>query len=215
MCFSPEASFTASAVLAGIGYATVKLPKPSSLRLFAAVPLLFALQQFSEGVLWLHFTHVLSSSWSYLLAQHAYLFFAYLFWPVFFPLAILVAERESSRKLMMGLFLACGVVWTLAMLYLYHLYSPVSAQEMGHSIQYAGEDYFFRKLFYGSVIIVPCFLSSLRGMQLFGLLVLASYIISELFYQYAFTSVWCFFAAIVSASIYFIIKVNNKQEARR
>ena len=53
MCFSAAASFTAGAVLTGIGVATLRKVEHPTYYLFASIPLLFAVQQFSEGVLWL------------------------------------------------------------------------------------------------------------------------------------------------------------------
>src|SRR5690242_9093334 len=59
MCFSVGASFTASGILAVIGgFALVRAPK--YYRALAAIPLLFALQQFAEGVVWMTLTHPLA-----------------------------------------------------------------------------------------------------------------------------------------------------------
>ena len=53
MCFSAGASFAGGAVLSVVGIATQgKVRKPKQ-RLFAVIPLLFALQQFAEGILWI------------------------------------------------------------------------------------------------------------------------------------------------------------------
>jgi hypothetical protein len=53
MCFSAGASVGASAVLAGVGVAAIKNSGKSPQRLFAVTPLLFAVQQFVEGFIWL------------------------------------------------------------------------------------------------------------------------------------------------------------------
>ena len=53
MCFSATASFGASAVLGVIGVAAVAKAKTKPQRLFASIPLVFAVQQLSEGFLWL------------------------------------------------------------------------------------------------------------------------------------------------------------------
>lgn len=52
MCFSAPVSFSAGAVLLGLGSAK----RPRELP-FAAIPLLFAIQQLSEGVIWLTFSY--------------------------------------------------------------------------------------------------------------------------------------------------------------
>ena len=53
MCFSPTASFSASAALAVIGILTLKKTSAPHQFLFAYIPLIFASQQFIEGFLWL------------------------------------------------------------------------------------------------------------------------------------------------------------------
>ena len=52
MCFSASANFVGSAVLGAIGVATLTEVKHRR-ELFAAMPLLFALHQFTEGFVWL------------------------------------------------------------------------------------------------------------------------------------------------------------------
>ena len=53
MCFSATASFGASAVLGAIGIIAVAKAKTKPQRLFATIPLIFAVQQLTEGLLWL------------------------------------------------------------------------------------------------------------------------------------------------------------------
>ncbi|MFA6920729.1 MAG: hypothetical protein WC216_02715 [Gallionella sp.] len=53
MCFSPHASFAAAAVLTLIGVVTLGKPRVKGEWLLAALPLIFAAQQLTEGILWL------------------------------------------------------------------------------------------------------------------------------------------------------------------
>ncbi len=53
MCFNANASFGASAVIGVIGILALRKVKNPSHYAFAGIPLLFAIQQFVEGVLWL------------------------------------------------------------------------------------------------------------------------------------------------------------------
>ena len=57
MCFSATASFSAGAVLLGLGTLALKTASRPRELPFAAIPLLFAIQQLSEGVIWLTFRH--------------------------------------------------------------------------------------------------------------------------------------------------------------
>ena len=57
MCFSATASFSAGAVLLGLGTLTVKSAHRRRELPLAAIPLLFAIQQLTEGVIWLTFRY--------------------------------------------------------------------------------------------------------------------------------------------------------------
>ena len=53
MCFSATSSFIASGVIGAIGIATLRHVREPRALLFAAVPMLFAVHQFTEGWVWL------------------------------------------------------------------------------------------------------------------------------------------------------------------
>ncbi|RRJ46375.1 hypothetical protein EIM03_29860 [Pseudomonas aeruginosa] len=55
MCFSAPASFTAAAVLLGLGTVTMRRARSRRELPYAAIPLLFGVQQLLEGMLWLTF----------------------------------------------------------------------------------------------------------------------------------------------------------------
>jgi len=61
MCFCATANFAGSAVLGTIGVATLMEVKHRRELLFAAVPTLFAVHQFTEGIAWLGLDNVLPS----------------------------------------------------------------------------------------------------------------------------------------------------------
>lgn len=52
MCFSATASFVSGALLTGAGLATLSRNSIPEQRVFAAMPLIFGLQQISEGFVW-------------------------------------------------------------------------------------------------------------------------------------------------------------------
>jgi hypothetical protein len=59
MCFCATVNFAGSAVLGVVGVAALLEVKHRRELLFAALPSLFALHQFTEGFVWLGLTHVL------------------------------------------------------------------------------------------------------------------------------------------------------------
>src|SRR5262249_18220295 len=96
MCFSPEASFIARAALLPPRASCLAPParrRPRRLPL-AAVPLAFAVQQASEGVVWL----ALGSGDAGLTraASLVFLFFALAFWPFWVAAQAAVAEPSPA-----------------------------------------------------------------------------------------------------------------------
>lgn len=59
--------------------------------------------------------------------------------------------------------------------------------------------------FYVAVVVPPFFLVLKRRVRIFGILLAASLLVAYVFYDYAFISVWCFFAAIISLYIVYLL----------
>ncbi|MDP1879665.1 MAG: hypothetical protein Q8K60_01835 [Parachlamydiaceae bacterium] len=206
MCFSTEASFTAAAGLGIVGILTLKKCKSKSLYFLASIPLLFAIQQLSEGFLWLHFNQLIDSKIFFKKSISFFLIFAFLIWPIWIPLSLYLPEKIQWRRILIGLNLFCGIILAAVNLY-YSLQQDINVQLINHSIQYLGNtpsQYYI----YPVVVLLPFFLSSLRNAWIFGILTALAFIVAEYYYMETFVSVWCFFAAIVSLSIYKIVKDN-------
>jgi uncharacterized membrane protein len=71
-----------------------------------------------------------------------------------------------------------------------------------------------RRSLYFFVTLIPFFISSLRFMKLLGIAFLGFLIISYYFFLGYVISVWCFFAAVLSALVLFVI-ISNKAELGR
>jgi hypothetical protein len=212
MCFSTEASFIAAILLATTGGLTLITTTSRSQFLLAAIPLLFALQQFSEGFVWLHFSHHGSNS-LFINAQRAFLTFAFFIWPIWIPLSLAIIEHAAWRRLLLFILLYCGFGLSLLNLS-YAVQEEISVQVVNHSLQYMIHVP-KQALIYPLIVILPCFLSSLKNMWIFGILVMVGYIVAESFYRQNFVSVWCFFAAIISLSIYKILKDNQRHDSSK
>lgn len=207
MCFSTEASFTAAFILGATGGATLKSSTSRSQFFLAAIPLLFALQQLSEGLVWLHLSENIGSQTLFINAQRSFLMFAFIIWPIWTPLSLAMLEQVPWRRRMLFFNLACGVALSALNLF-YGLKQEPNVHVVHHSLQYLGK-LPSQAITYPLVVLLPCFLSSLRGVLSFGIIVTISFFIADYFYTATFTSVWCFFAAIVSLSIYKILKDNQ------
>lgn len=207
MCFSAGASFGSSAILCGVGMLALRKTTSNSQIMFAAIPLIFSLQQFTEGLVWLSLTNPAFSAWT-ASSIRAFLFFAQVLWPLWAPLAVLTLEKDVSRKKILRGLVATGLVVSLYLAY--HLVmAPVHAQITSHHIRY-DQDFplarlWFSGLFYFLPTVVPTLISSIKNMWIMGLSAMLSYILTQLYYPEYLTSVWCFFAAIISIEILLIL----------
>ncbi len=201
MCFSATASFTAGTILTGIGIATLSRVETRSERPFALIPLLFGLQQLTEGIVWLTLHHdapLIKQVTTYL-----YSGFSHVLWPIYMPFAVGILEAVPWRKRAMFAFGIAGV--TVGLYLLYSLVTiPVVAEVIGGNIVYASP-HFYKvpvMVLYLAATCVSCFFSSHRFVRLFGVLALVSFITAYLVHRSAMVSIWCFFAAILSLLIY-------------
>ena len=201
MCFSATASFSAGAVLLGIGALTLKATRRPSEWPFAAIPFLFAIQQLIEGVIWLTFstdTPLLNTAMT-----HAYSFFSHVLWPVYLPVAVLMIEPPGGRRRTLTALVLAGSAVGIYLLYVLVAF-PVVSRPTGQHVEYDSPHFFAAEvmtLYLVSTTVSPL-LSTPRGVKVFGALALLSFGAAYYFYATWFISVWCFFAALLSTVIY-------------
>lgn len=197
MCFSAAASFTASALLATSGSLASLRAKPAE-RLFTAIPFLFGFQQALEGLQWLAVSRGTPSTW----LGYGYLFFAFFLWPTYIPLATYMMEPNKNRKHFLKYFLLAGVCGTtyICLVLFFH---PLMVQMVHHHLDYVifipGE--WIGMAAYVIVVCGSCLLSSFPFVRVFGITMFITSLVSWFWYQTTFTSVWCFFAAVLSMLI--------------
>ena len=210
MCFSAGASFGASALLLGAGVATIsQVRKPSEWAL-AGIPLFFSVQQFSEGLLWLALTNPQYAGWEPL-STNVFFFFAQIFWPVWIPLAVWLLEKKALREKVLRIFLTAGVLLAIYMIISIAQFGVEAVVER-HHIRY-GPKYPFgilRTVLYVVIVCAPFFISSYKKMAVFGVFAMAALLVTLLFYMGFMASVWCFFAALLSLLIWWILRQNHK-----
>ena len=211
MCFSATASFAAGAVLAVIGTATMqRVSRPAEVA-YAAIPALFALQQFVEGGLWLTFPDKAPHLNSVL--THVYSFFSHVLWPIFVPLAVLLIEPDRWRRRIIGGIGGAGAV-AVAGLYLLYFWGmdPTTSQVVDGHMLYISPHFFIRPILVLYILgtCVSSLVSSHAAVRLFGLAASASLIAAYAFYAFWFISVWCFFAAIMSATIFLYFRRDRR-----
>ena len=208
MCFSATASFTAGTLLSAVGVATLGKAETSAERPFAMIPLLFGIQQLTEGVIWLTFSH--DAPLLKLTMTYVYSGFSHVLWPMYVPYAMGVLEAVRWRKRAIFAFEAAGVGVGLYLLYSI-VARPMVAEVIGRHIVYASPHFYQIPVMvlYLSATCISCFFSSHWFVRLFGMLALLSFIAAYFVHVTALVSIWCFFAAILSLLIYVHLRFRN------
>lgn len=200
MCFSAPVSFSAAAILGVAGAATLtRVRAPAELPL-AAVPLLFAAQQTIEGFLW----RTVPGGADHTAALAT--FFAIIgltVWPLLVPIAMALVEHQAPRRLAMLLLMPAGIgvsVNYAAIL----LVRPYRAWPVGHTLTYVNNHPISPVMLglYVFCVCLPPLLSSSRILNLFGGIVIGGLVVTVLAFYESFISVWCFFAALASLTIW-------------
>jgi hypothetical protein len=169
--------------------------------LFASLPVLFAIHQFIEGFVWLGMDGILSAQVAHDMGA-AFMLYAQGLLPFLLPLSVLLFEPNAvSRKRMLP-FLVLGGATTLYILWALAAF-PLQLYIKGNSLVYinqATNNTAVAVLY----VIATCgslFFSKIRMMVLFGVANLAILLAVMEFKRYAFTSLWCAYAAVASVII--------------
>ncbi|MDF5946670.1 hypothetical protein P4129_06530 [Pseudomonas aeruginosa] len=164
---------------------------------YAAIPLLFGVQQLLEGMLWLTFPD--RAPLLNVALTHLYSFFSHVLWPIYVPLAALALESVRWRRRVL---VAIAVAGALVGLYLLAMLVklPITARVVGQHILY-DSPHFYVMTTMALYLIGTCanlMVSSHRRVAAFGVAAFVSAIAAYMFYATWFISVWCFFAAVLS-----------------
>lgn len=198
MCFSAAANFTGSAVLGTIGVATLTRVKHRRELLFASLPTLFAVHQFTEGFVWLGLDGVLSPKVTNAMAA-AFMLYAQGLLPFLLPLSVVLFEPDARSRRRMVPFLVIGCLTALYILWALVAY-PTQTYIKANSIVYlnpATNNIVVAVLY----IVATCgslFFSKVKDMVIFGAANLVILLVVSAVKSYAFTSVWCAYAAVAS-----------------
>lgn len=206
MCFSPAASLTVGTALSVLGVATVGKVRRTSHLLFASIPLLFGVQQLIEGIIWLSLDAPAVLS----VASFLFVLFSHVLWPTVVPLSVFLMEPRPWRRVMLALFVGLGgIVSTYFLFFL--LRENIAVQVVHGNITYVAPHFFVTFILspYTVATCASCLFSSHRFVNVFGIVMFLSAIAAYRLYEHAFVSVWCFFAAALSAIIYLHVNSNT------
>ncbi|MGA7292293.1 MAG: DUF6629 family protein [Terriglobales bacterium] len=201
MCFSATANFVGSGVLGAIGVVTLTKVKHRRELLFAALPALFAIHQFIEGFVWLGLDGILSPTVAHDMGA-AFMLYAQGLLPFLLPLSVLLFEPHMRSRRRMLPFLVLGGATTLYILWALTAY-PLQVYVRGNSIVYINQatDNIAVAVLYVIATCGSLFFSKIKMMVVFGGANLAILLAVMEYKRYAFTSLWCAYAAVASIII--------------
>lgn len=230
MCFSASASFTASAVLMPLGLYSTHLARtnqqPNYVPL-ALVPFFFGVQQLIEGLEW---TAIDSGRIEPLttLGALGFLFFAYCFWMIWIPWSAWSISRSTDSRALQHRLRWVAIVATVLGIafYLPVLFDPPAVQPAVHSTGRLLYDVSnlhsivhnfvntepVGELVYWGFIVLPLIAVADKAVKLFGVLIFVSIFLTWITYSATFNSVWCFYCAVLSI---FVIWIVNRPQLRR
>jgi uncharacterized protein DUF6629 len=201
MCFSATANFVGSGVLGAVGVVTLTKVRHRRELLFAALPTLFAVHQFIEGFVWLGLDGRMSPQVAHN-AGAAFMLYAQGLLPALIPLSVVLFERTAKQRRRMLPFVILGVGLTLYILWALAAF-PTQVYVRSNSIVYINQatNYFWVAVLYVIATCGSLFFSENRDMVIFGAANLVILLITMAVKRYAFTSVWCAYAAVASLII--------------
>ncbi|MEO6902767.1 MAG: DUF6629 family protein [Bacteroidia bacterium] len=217
MCFSATASFSAGAILAIVGVASLKKVQTSSQFMFALFPVFFSIQQFTEGAVWISLTNTNYQYWKSI-PIYIFVFFAQIFWTIWVPLSFYLMEKNRIRKKILFLFVAIGSAISLFHFYnfiFFDVTASIKPYHIYYDLDFPLRHNLIMEVLYLLVIIVPALISSIHRTYLLGILLFTSFLITNLYFKDYIISVWCFFSALISILVYAIMKDLKEEDQLR
>jgi hypothetical protein len=203
MLFMAIMNFTLSGAIFVVGILTLrKVSQPKEV-VFASLPMLFALHQFTQGFVWLGMAGLINPR-ALQIAESLFVFYAQGILQFLVPLAVWLLEPKGIRKTLiaglmyLGAFLTAYSLWGLAT-------TPTHVSVVNGVLYYQNPitDQIWLGLGYVLTTCGSLILSRSIAIQLFGWLNFAALVAIYLINPYGFTSVWCLYAAAVSVLLYF------------
>jgi hypothetical protein len=202
MCFSPTGDLVGGSVVVAIGIdACLHVKGRPEYLAVAALPIVLGLHQIDETFVWWWLQGHVSQLTGHI-AMWIYLLFALVALPTLVPLMFYFVEPRGPRRWRMVPFLMLGVAVSLVLLEAmlvgnpsvklgtYHLAYSIGLQ---HGVAIIG--------LYIAATCGPLLWSGFRTVFWFGVANVAAVITLALLCASGFTSLWCFYAALVSGAI--------------
>ena len=135
------------------------------------------------------------------------------------PLSILLLETLEKRKKILRVLLITGAVtaaYIICCMLLYSVHAVIYNHHIVYTINYSHATSSLATLrdgFYFIATLPAAFISTRKRIWVFGIVLIASYLVSKIFFQDAVVSVWCYFAAALSVVVLFLVKRQQTHQA--
>jgi hypothetical protein len=196
-------NFTLSGAIFVVSILTLrKVSQPKEV-VFASLPLLFALHQFTQGFVWLGMDGLINPR-ALQIAESLFVFYAQGILQFLVPLAVWLLEPKGIRKTLiallmyLGAFLTAYSLWGLSIV-------PTEVSIVNGVLYYKNPitDQLWLGIGYVLTTCGSLIFSRSIAIQLFGWLNFAALVAIYFINPYGFTSLWCLYAAAVSVLLYF------------
>ena len=202
MCFSAPADFTAAAVIGAVGVATLAQAREPRALPLAALPLLFAAHQLTEGFVWLGLDGRLGAA-ATRRAALLFMLYAQALLPMILAPAVALVEPDRRRRTAMWALAAVGValgLWAAHGL----LVAPSTVAVQGRCLAFRNPvtNHPWVAFTYALPTCGAPLLSSRPVVRAFGAAALAGFALVLAVRAYALTSIWCLVVAVLSVGLY-------------
>jgi hypothetical protein len=204
---SAAGSLAMALVMGAVGAVSIAQSSSRRRRMFAAIPLLFAVQQGAQVVVWSTMGDP-ARAILHRVATNLFLGVGLVVWPTWLPLALASVERRTVRLWGLVSLARFGTVVSTCAAVLLLRWQP-SAHVVAGAIRYdlppgLGLDLSDRLIClwaFAAPAVIPLFVSTAGLMRTMGLTLVAALVVAAGVPPDARTSVWCFFAAVLSCLV--------------
>ena len=212
MCFSPEGDLVSGVVIVAIGVdCCFHVKGRPAYAALAALPVVLGLHQIDEALVWFGLQGVVPHALGRV-AMWIYLLFALVVLPTLVPAGVIWISDTTHRKRMLLPFLVIGVAVSCVLLAAMLKSSPEASIGSYHIAYSIGLKYGLVVIgFYIVATCGPLLLSGIRFAVWLGVANLVAVAVLARLCAQGFTSLWCFYAAVVSAIIAAYLRVGHRK----
>lgn len=216
MCFSPQADLVGGAIIGAIGVDTIRhVHRRHGHIAIASLPLLFAVHQLDESLIWLGLQGHIPRAISHV-ALWIYLLIAFVVLPLFVPAAVLAFEPTPRRRWLMMPFVAIGACVS-GILLAALIRGPFGVQLRPYHLAYTLtlRDGLLIVALYVVAVCGALIFSGSRHIVIFGVVNLVAVGIIARLTVDGFASVWCGWAAICSGAIALQLRLGGHRHRQK